>query len=267
MGQGVNVLFNFISLIFLALAAVVVVMVIGIAADSIDPPFLAPDPTDIPPTSVLEVGLPTPMFVPTFTPSNTPEVIPTTAETPTSPVVIVTEMPTQESFTAPSIEDMSGLAPITSTPPAESQQGPTTTQTFVPSATGPSGTPTGTLSAYPFVLQQGNPIMRDNFANAAGCNWQGLAGQIVNDVGDPVPGVQVRVRGDTITELTTMSGTNTFYGQSGWEVRLSTQPSTDRYQVDLWYNNVQASPTVEIVFTGACEGNLALINFVLTRPL
>jgi hypothetical protein len=143
---------------------------------------------------------------------------------------------------------------------------PTPTLTFTPSPTGPSPTPTNTQSPFAFIIQQGTPLLRDNFANAAGCNWQGIAGQVINERGEAVVGVQVRVTGDGIAEQFTISGTNTFYGPSGWEIPVSNQTNSGRYRVELIANGQQVSPTVEIVFPNSCQQNLALINFVQTRP-
>jgi hypothetical protein len=118
-----------------------------------------------------------------------------------------------------------------------------------------------------FIIQQGTPIIRENFANAAGCNWQGIAGQAVTDRGEAVVGVVVRVTTEDNRELSTISGTNTFYGPSGWEVPLDSKPNPGRYRIALYAAGVQISPTVELVFPNNCQGNLALINFIQTRPL
>lgn len=115
-------------------------------------------------------------------------------------------------------------------------------------------------------MQPDSLILRENYANPAGCNWQGIAGQVVMTTGEAVIGVQVRVRGEGITELTTLTGTNQFYGPSGWEVVLGSQPAQGRYTVELWANGVRVSPSVELVFPGICQQNLAQINFIMTRP-
>jgi hypothetical protein len=64
MGQGTNLLFNLVALIFLVLTVIMIVMVFGVAAGSMEPPsFLAPAATPIPPTQ---------MVLPTLTPSPVP---------------------------------------------------------------------------------------------------------------------------------------------------------------------------------------------------
>jgi len=63
MGQGATLLFNAISVIFLALTVLVAVVVISIVGGTMDAPFLAPDATNPPPT----IANP-----PTLTPSPVP---------------------------------------------------------------------------------------------------------------------------------------------------------------------------------------------------
>lgn len=63
-----NLSFNFVSLLFLALTVIVIVVTIGVMTDRMDPPILAIEPTNVPPT---------PAILPTMTPSPTPEHSPT----------------------------------------------------------------------------------------------------------------------------------------------------------------------------------------------
>jgi hypothetical protein len=115
-------------------------------------------------------------------------------------------------------------------------------------------------------VQPGTPLPRANFANTAGCNWQGVAGQVITERGDPVTGIEVRVSGDGIDDMITLTGSNTTYGPSGWEVVLADTPTTAAYRVELVVAGQAVSLPVDIVFPGACEQNLILINFVQTRP-
>ena len=100
-----------------------------------------------------------------------------------------------------------------------------------------------------------------------GCNWQGVAGQITTAQGEPIRGIEVRVRGDDIGEISVLSGTNTLYGQAGWEIKVADTLNNNRYQIELWTNGVQVSPVVEMVFPNSCQQNLITINFIQTRPL
>lgn len=148
---------------------------------------------------------------------------------------------------------------------------PTFTPSFTPSATptpaGPTPTLTATPSPFPFVAQPGTPRLRDNFANTSGCNWQGVAGQVISDLNEPLLGLQIRVSSDATGERTAVSGTNTLYGDAGWEIVLGSEPTTDRFRVSLWSpEGEQLSPIIEIGYGGTCLQNLALVNFVQTRP-
>jgi hypothetical protein len=115
------------------------------------------------------------------------------------------------------------------------------------------------------MVQPSSLILRENYANSAGCDWQGIAGQVTTDRGEPVTGVQVRVTGEDIGERSTLSGTNQVYGPAGWEIVLSDRTNNGRYQVALWSGGTQISPTVEIVFPNSCQQNLATVNFIQTR--
>lgn len=73
MGQGGNVFFNLIAVIFLVLTLLVGFAVLSIASGSMDPPILAPDE---------DVPLPTQAFKLTLTPSPVPGADMVPAETP-----------------------------------------------------------------------------------------------------------------------------------------------------------------------------------------
>lgn len=265
MGTGSSLLFNIVSLVFTALTIIVLMLVIGIAGDAVTPPFFAPEPTSIPPTSALDLGItPTRPFIPTFTPSNTPDVTNTPTETPT-PSATSTETPTATNTGTQA--PVPTFTPLPSEPPAVAAEPErSATPSFTPSPPGPEPSASPTDSPYRFILQPGTPTVRENFANSQGCGWQGIAGQVVDQNGDPVIGVQVRVLDAVGSPQYTISGTNSAYGPSGWEIGLGTTPSASTYTVQLWSENQgEMSPSVEIRFTGTCDQNLALVNFVRTR--
>lgn len=270
--RGANLFFNVMTWVFLALSVVSCFLFYSIATDSLEPAFFAPEETAILPT-VASLGSPTPK--PSWTPSNTP--VPSRTYTP-SPTPTDTPLPTVTPTSSPTItatptitqtsppSPTNTLVPSTNTPTKTPTPTVTPTFTFTPSPTGPSPTATQTLSPYPFKVQPQSIILRENYANAAGCNWQGIAGQVTTTDGAPVVGVQVRVTGDDVGELVTISGTNQFYGPSGWEIVLGSQPNNNRYQVALWSGDTQVSPVVEIVFPNSCQQNLTTMNFIQTRP-
>jgi hypothetical protein len=63
MRQGPNLFFNVVTVLFLVLTLFVGLMVLGVATGSMEPPILAPENTNVPPTEIV---------LPTLTPSATP---------------------------------------------------------------------------------------------------------------------------------------------------------------------------------------------------
>jgi hypothetical protein len=265
----VNVIFNVLTISFFALTGLWLAVFFSIAAGSMEAPIFAPQDTEVPATVAVMPTLtpsltwtpthtppPTRTAVPTDTPSNTPFATPTVTDTPTE-----THTPQPSGTFTPTPTNT--LAPPTPTPTKTPTPTVTATATPTLTPTGPTATPT---DIYAFRVQPSSIILRENFANAAGCNWQGIAGQITTAQGEAVKGVEVRVQGDDIGEIVVLSGTNTFYGASGWEVVVGDSPNNNRYQIALWANGVQVSPIVEVVFPNACQQNLVTINFIQTRP-
>lgn len=246
--------FNLISLIFLVLTILVVVW--GVAQMA-NPPQVAQDVGELPALLVL------PSVTPSFTPTNTP--IPTWTFTPTE-----TETPTltpTETFTlAPTvtITDTAGPTDTPSITPTPSVS-PTFTPTVTP--TGPTATFTATVSPFPFVLRDNQVIFTSNFANTAGCAWQGMGGQVFDLNDQPLVGVRVHVFDGFSVDLYATSGTNTLYGTSGWEIPVETTISTKTYLIELQSpQGTVISPTVQVTFPQDCARNLAIVNFEQTRP-
>lgn len=275
MNRALNGCFNLLTVIFLLLTVAVITGVGAIVGDRLEPPIFKPREVAAIPT-VAVLYSPTPK--PTWTPSVTPWPSPTLTETPTgtptntliptatlTPTITPTFTPSATFTPSPTftLSPTNTLVPPTATFTPTATLTPSETPTFTPSPTGPTLTPT---SQFAFMLQPGSLILRDNFGNQAGCNWQGMAGQVTTDRGEPVIGVQVRVKGPGI-DLATLTGTAPFYGPSGWEIKVADAPLTGRYEVSLWVAGQQASPTVEIVFPGVCQQNLATLNFIQTRQL
>ena len=267
--MGWNTVYNAVTLIFAGLTVGAGVATAAIALDVLRPPLFAPDEGNAAPPPTL-AALSGPTAQPSWTPSPTREPSaappPTATPSPTltaTPAATSTPDPTAASTASPTASRAQPTATVTPT----ATWTPSPSPTFTPSPAGSPGTATPTLSPYPFIVQPGTPLLRENFVDtAAGCNWQGVAGQAVSPRGEPVIGVEVRIAGDDFPGASTTTGANTAYGPSGWELTLSDRPTGDRYQVALWSDGQQISPTVEIVFSGSCQQNLAIVNFVQTRP-
>jgi hypothetical protein len=254
--MGRSSLFNLISILFLALA---VVWIAYVALRLMGPP--ATDPR------LAALVLPSPIVLPSLTPTNTP--LPTSTPTDTLTPTITpspTETPTITPTIAPS-------ATITDTPtitqtPTETPT-PLATFTSLPSATptGPTPTPIPTQSPFPFRLREDTVILTQNFANAAGCAWQGLGGQVFGIDGNPLPGLQVHIFGDSV-DFFVQAGTNTLYGPAGWEQPVDTVINTKTYFIELLSaQGTVVSDRIQVTFPGDCAQNLALVNFIQTRPL
>jgi hypothetical protein len=110
------------------------------------------------------------------------------------------------------------------------------------------------------------PAFTTNFANTAGCAWQGIGGQVYDVNGNPLTNIQVRVRGQNLDQRT-ISGANTLYGSSGWEISVGTAASPAVFIIELYSpQGTPISPEITINFPGDCARNLALVNFQQTRP-
>jgi hypothetical protein len=123
--------------------------------------------------------------------------------------------------------------------------------------------PTGTLSPFPFTLQDGSPTYLANFANNAGCNWQGMAGQAFNLSGQPILGLLVHLEGGGLN-YDTLTGSKPEYGTGGYELFISNTPqtTTNTYRIQLRTGAGQPLSDSYVIPTFAdCNKNLALVNF------
>jgi hypothetical protein len=160
--------------------------------------------------------------------------------------------------------------------PSRTPRGPTETPTLTPSITrtptrtptvtptGPTRTPTRTLSALPYTLQGNGPTYVTNFANSAGCNWQGIAGQVFDLAGKPVLGLLVHLEGGGLN-YDTITGSKPEYGTGGYELFIGNSPqtTTNTYRVQLRTSAGQPlSDTYVIPTFQDCNRNLALVNYV-----
>lgn len=270
MGQGSARVYNFISLFFLLLAFVVLLFVfIQMARPA------APRPTPV-------VNIPTvaalPTETPTHTPTNTPIPSWTFTPTPTETATNTNEPTWTPSNTAPP----SATFTLTFTASNTFTQVPseTITQTITPSLT-LDVTNTDTLtptrdftpqptepppSPFPFDLKDGQVIFTSNFANTAGCAWMGIGGQVFDINDQPLTQIRVHVFGSGI-DTYAVSGSNTLYGISGWEIPVSNVVTSANYLVELQTSQgTIISQQVPVSFIPDCGRNLALVNFKQLRP-
>lgn len=253
MGEGKGTIYNVISLVFLLLTILTIVFVIMKMAG---PPAERPQAAVTLPTSVVlptltPTPIPTTGLPPTFTFTPTDTLTPTNTETPAptatvSPTITDTPAPTE----TPTITPTPSISP---TPlPTETPTGPT--ETLAP-----------TQNPYLFELRQGQVILTQNFANTAGCAWQGLGGQVFNTEGTPLNGLKIHVFG-TNFDRTVDSGSNSLYGPGGWEVPVDNKINAQTYYVELLSpGGTVVSARIQVTFPSDCARNVALVNFIQTR--
>ncbi len=140
---------------------------------------------------------------------------------------------------------------------------PTSTQTPTETPTpGPSPTPTSTRSAYPFTMEPA--VYTANYANNAGCNWLGAAGQVFDLEGRPASSGSWMV---WVTEggvnYQTYVGTALAYGPAGWEVFLFDRPRVATHRIQLFSpSGTPVSAVYEFSTRASCNQNLVILNFV-----
>jgi hypothetical protein len=151
------------------------------------------------------------------------------------------------------------LTPTITLTPSETPVPPSETPS------GPTNTPEPTLSPFLYDLRNGQPIFTQNFANTAGCAWQGIGGQVFDINGLPLNGLKIHVFNNQF-DRTVDSGSNSLYGAGGWEVPVESTISANIYFVELLSpGGTVISPRVQVGFPSDCLKNLALVNFEQKR--
>jgi hypothetical protein len=201
-------------------------------------------PPEIPVRIALDTPTPTPKSVlpPTWTPTASPVPLKTSTPVPTS-----TPLPTQEDAVV--------------------------TQAEEDTESGDGGEIDGD---FPVVLHDGSPqyIPATSFHPDVGCNWMGVAGQVIDVNGAPVQGLIVEVGGNLDGEnignptILQATGLATAYGEAGFEVKLADEPIESFGSVWIQVLDQAGLPISEKIsfFTfDDCERNLIIIYFKQIR--
>lgn len=167
--------------------------------------------------------------------------------------------------------DMSGgMPPLTPTP--DNQAGmPTFTATIDPQA---GALPTATLDAVPPLPEDGVHYPADavtykkNFAHPdKGCNWLGVAGQVLDGSGNPMTNLVVVaegvIQGEEIMQVD-ITGLHDAYGPGGYEIELSSSvvATTNMIYIRVYDLDGSAlSSPVSIATRADCNQNLLILNF------
>ncbi|GEM_PF-3093759 len=136
----------------------------------------------------------------------------------------------------------------------------------VPTVTAPAALP----DLMAFGLAGNRVVYTTQFTHPdLGCNWQGLGGQVLGMQGEPLTGFTIRVEGvtDPTLVLETVSGAETAYGPSGWELQLAGGPNSHVYRVTLYQGQRRVSDPKVVAFPNDCARNLGIMNFNQLTPL
>lgn len=209
--------------------------------------------TRIPTATATETSM-FPTLPPTWTKTNTPlpsdtplpskTLTPTETWTPRPPTA--TETPTETSTVSPSASR-------------------TPSPTRSPSPTGPTRTPSKTPSKFKYTVKAGYPQYTNNFANTAGCNWMGFAGQVFGLDGKAQIGLLVHLEGGGIN-LDALTGSGpAAYGTGSYEfggIASAPQETTDTYRLQVRdISGAPLSDNIIVPTVGTCARNLILVHF------
>ena len=257
MGRIVNILTAFIFIVALAFVGVVAAAVISPESFA---GILPQDPTAVPPPTIAQPTVAAVAVVPTITPTPTEDLLMRPTYTPIPPPTRgePTAVPTLRPTLTPSITPIIPTRTPTRTPTA------TPTASFTP---GPSPTATFTISPFPFTKSSDSPIYLRNYANTAGCDWMGIAGEVLDTSGNPVSDGQYRVHvWDSGIDSRVGTGTAKAYAPSGWEQFVLGEVAVRSYNIQLETNSGTAVSQVYRVQTRAsCNENLLYFIFTQNR--
>lgn len=111
------------------------------------------------------------------------------------------------------------------------------------------------------------PVASTIMKAETGCSWMGVAGQALDTRNSPVTGLLVKLSGTLDgkpVDLVSMTGTETVYGDAGFELIVADQPLESRgtLQLQLLDNALlPMSAPIAIDSTADCQKNLILVTF------
>lgn len=182
--------------------------------------------------------------------------IPTESQTPSLTPIPPTLTPAVTATRTPTITPTNTPTPtITNTPVFAGATQPPSAVTVATAA------PQFTLSPFPFTIK---PIQYTANKTSDGCQWQSIAGSVVDMAGKPVKGLAIRVTGSggSIDEVH-YSGTEQRFGEGGFEVFLGAIPRVEKYSIQLLgRTGTPISDTINLETRSGCEQNVVLVNFV-----
>lgn len=255
---GCALLFNLLTLLIVGLILVVVAgFIVALTSPELVEPLtgglrLGGGDAPAEPTATLVAAA----IVPTSTSTPTPNLMLAPTWTPggrQQPLADATATNTRRPTSEPTITPT--FPPPTATP----------TPTDTPTATAtPGPPPTATQTRSPFPFTSSGPIYLQNFANAAGCNWMGIGGEVLNLERNPVAAGQYRVHvWECGIDDRVDVGSAPAYGPSGYEQFIFNAPVVRQCRVQLeTVNGTPVSEAYQVSTRASCNQNLTLFNFV-----
>ncbi len=230
-----------ITAIFLLLTVLVCSGTILLIANPRSPLNPFPNPTN-PALMVIASPLPTNTPTQTFTPLPA-TLTPTQTSTPTptaTATITMTPTPTQ----TPVIGGSSGGNDAT-----------------LP-ALAPTAGPQFTVAPFPFTVASVKYIANDN---DSGCQWQSIAGTVVDMAGKPIKGIAVHLTGSSgnVDEFAyTGDDKGIRYGNGGFEIFVGAITREDQYTVQLLYKTgTPISDAINVKTHTDCKENIVFVSF------
>jgi hypothetical protein len=115
-----------------------------------------------------------------------------------------------------------------------------------------------------FVKSSDSPYYVQYYSGSGGCDWMGVAGEVLHRDGQPVApdSYLVRITGGGIDAFVPV-GSEPAYGPSGWQQFLFDSPVVRSYEIRLWrVDGAAASPLYSFESRAACDQNLVRFDFV-----
>jgi len=118
-----------------------------------------------------------------------------------------------------------------------------------------------------YQIQSGSPAYLENFARSEACGWMGVAGQVFDISGNPIPSMVVTaggtLNGRSISNQGT-TGNSPAYGPGGYEIDLGAAAENSTQTVWIQLANAAGqvlTPPYYIDTIADCQKNLILVNF------
>ncbi|MEW6569339.1 MAG: hypothetical protein AB1449_14490 [Chloroflexota bacterium] len=143
---------------------------------------------------------------------------------------------------------------------------PTITETPVETPTPEGGAQESTPTPTPYTYMADPQIPTRNFANALGCSWMGIGGQVFNSTGAPVSGLNIQLGGTlagATKDLLTLTGSAAqVLGPSGYVFDLADHPIASVNTLWLQLVDTAGLPVSEKLYIqtfDSCDLNFVLV--------